>query len=134
MSGLSLHGNGRLFADFGDNNAWPGSVPAGQLLEAYAQYDRKGLIGRLGRQTFSSRLGFTGFDGAWLLLEQLPANLQLGGYVGLGLADGVALPITSAALNPFNEFQPSERQLVAAGQSELDHTRRRGEAGLPARG
>jgi hypothetical protein len=115
MSGLSLHGNGRLFADLGDNNAWPGSVPAGQLLEAYAQYDRKGLIGRLGRQTFSSRLGFTGFDGAWLLLERLPANLQLGGYVGLGLADGVALPITTAALNPFNEFQPSERQLVAGG-------------------
>ena len=35
--------------------------------------------------------------------------------MGLGLADGVALPVTSAALNPFNEFQPSERQLVAGG-------------------
>ena len=33
----------------------------------------------------------------------------------MGLADGVALPITSAALNPFNEFQPSERQLVTGG-------------------
>jgi hypothetical protein len=115
VSGLSVHGNGRLFADFGDRDAWPGGVPAGQLLEAYAQYDRRGLIGRLGRQTFSSRLGFTGFDGAWLLLERLPAGLQLGGYAGLGLAEGVALPITSAALNPLNEFQPNERQLVVGG-------------------
>jgi hypothetical protein len=115
VSGLSVHGSGRLFAELGERDAWPGGEPGGQLLEGFAQYDRRGLIGRLGRQTITSRLGFTGFDGAWLMLNRLPYGFQLGGYVGLGLAQGVALPVTSAALNPFDEFQPSMRQLVAGG-------------------
>lgn len=113
VSGLSLHAAGRLGLDFGGTDVWPGTEPALQLLEGYAEYAVPRATGRLGRQVVASRLGTTGFDGAGLTLRDTRRGLDLQGYVGWGLARGVALPVTSPALNPLDDFQPRRRQLVA---------------------
>lgn len=112
VRGLSLHANARLGLDLGDSDVWPGTNPATQLHEAYAEYATERFTGRLGRQTERGRLGYTGFDGGRATWRFLSAGLSASAYGGLGLARGTALPVTSSALNPLDEFQPRKRQLV----------------------
>lgn len=113
VRGLSVHAAGRLGVDLGTADVWPGTDPAVQLLEGYAEYAVARGTTRLGRQVVASRLGTTGFDGAGLVLRDTRRGLEAQGYLGWGLARGVALPVTSPALNPLDEFRPSRRQLVA---------------------
>lgn len=113
LPGLSVHAVGRLGVDLGDGAAWPGTEPAGQLLTGYAEYSVPRWTGRLGRQVIESRLGSVAFDGATLLARDARTGLELQGYAGWGLARGAALPVTSPALNPLDDFQPRRRQLVA---------------------
>lgn len=113
LPGLSIHATARVGGSLGNADAWPGTVPAGQLLEGYAQYAMDHGTLQLGRQTVTSRLGFIGFDGGELTLRGANGKLELAGYGGWGLAQGTALPISSLALNPLVDFQPAERQLVA---------------------
>lgn len=113
VSGLSVHAAARLGLDLGSADVWPGTDPALQLLEGYAEYARPLVTGRVGRQVVASRLGTTGFDGAGLELREPHRGLELQGYLGWGLARGTALPVTSPALNPLDDFQPRSRQLVA---------------------
>jgi hypothetical protein len=61
----------------------------------------------------TSRLGYEGFDGGRLLLRDAGSGLELDGYLGWGLTQGAALPVTSPALNPLDDFQPRQRQVVA---------------------
>lgn len=112
VAGLSLHASGRAGYQIGDAGAWPGLGPALQLLEAYADYSTPRWTARLGRQSMASRLGWSGFDGARLTLRNPASGLALGAYGGWGLARGVALPVTSPALNPLDDFQPRQRQRV----------------------
>lgn len=116
ISGLSLHATARAAVDLGSADVWPGTSPAMQLLEGYAQYAVPHLTARAGRQYTASRLGFQGFDGAWLTLRHRGLGLEFTGYGGWGLAHGVALPVTSPALNPLNDFQPRNRQLLTGAQ------------------
>ena len=113
LTGLSFHGSARVAADLGNADVWPGTDPSVQLLEAYAEYNTEPLIGRLGRQVYSSRLGFSGFDGARITLRDVKRGFDAVGYFGQGLARGTALPVTSPALNPLDDFQPHDRQIVA---------------------
>ena len=112
IPGLSVRAAGRLGVDLGTADVWPGTNPSVQLLEGYAEYAVPRATARLGRQTVSSRLGWTGFDGAGVTLRDRARGIELQGYGGWGLARGVALPVTSPALNPLDDFQPVERQLV----------------------
>lgn len=124
--GLSIHGTARLGADLSSDDAWPGTEPAAQLVEGYLQYAAERLTAKAGRLINYSRLGTTGFDGAnvtWRIPRQ---QINVGGYVGWGLARGVALPVTSPALNPLDDFQPQKRQILAG--VDADWTARRGEA------
>ena len=41
------------------------------------------------------------------------AGLEAEAYVGLGLARATALPVSSPALNPLDDFQPRSRQMLA---------------------
>jgi hypothetical protein len=116
LPGLSLRINTRVAADLGDAKVWPGTSPALQLLEGYADYTSEHLSGRLGRQVQLGRLGFTGFDGGKLSLRDAHRGFELDGYLGLGLARATALPVTSQALNPLDDFQPVRRQVVAGGR------------------
>ena len=111
--GVSVHATARLGLDLGGADLWPGTAPALQLVEGYAQYARSRFTTRLGRQLTGSRLGTTGFDGAQLTLRDARSGLEVGGYAGWGLDRGATLPVTSPALNPLDDFQPRRRQIVA---------------------
>jgi len=113
MRGLSVRAVGRLGADLGTADVWPGTDPAVQLFEGYAEYAVPRATARLGRQIVASRLGTMGFDGAGLVLRDATRGLELQGYLGWALARGTALPVTSPALNPLDDFQPRQRQLLA---------------------
>ena len=114
LPGLSIHVLARGGTDLGSAAvSWPSSTPAVQLLEGYAEYAQPRFLVRLGRQTQAAPIGFTGFDGASATGRDPHLGLEATGYLGWGLADAAALPVTSAALNPLDDFQPVERQLVA---------------------
>jgi hypothetical protein len=113
IAGLSVRGNARWGVDFGRDDLWPGTQPALQLLEGYAEYSTPSITGRLGRQHVTGRFGWTGFDGA-ALTGRLPRHgLELAVYGGWGLARSLDVPITSPSLNPLDEFQLPERHLTA---------------------
>lgn len=118
VRGLSLHANARLGVDLGASDVWPGTEPAVQVLEGYAQYATERITARLGRQVEQGRLGYYGYDGGRLAYRLPSAGLTAIGYGGFGLARGVALPVTSDVLNPLDEFQPRQRQLLVGGALE----------------
>jgi hypothetical protein len=119
MPGISLRANGRWATDLGDEGHWPGTEPELQVVEGYLEYARQGLTVRAGRQYLPSRLGAYGLDGARAALRDVLRGLELTGYLGWGLARGVALPVTDPALNPLREFQPRDRQVVAGLEAAL---------------
>lgn len=121
VRGLSLHANARLGVDLGSSDVWPGTEPAIELLEGYAQYATERITARLGRQVEQGRLGSYGYDGARLAYRLPSVGVTAIGYAGLGLARGVALPVTSDVLNPLDEFQPRQRQLLVGGALEWQH-------------
>lgn len=118
VRGLSLHANARLGLDLGASDVWPGTDPAVQLLEGYAEYASERVNGRLGRQVERSRLGYYGYDGARLAYRWPSVGLTAIGYTGFGLARAVAIPVTSDALNPLDDFQPRLRQYLAGAALE----------------
>ena len=115
VSGLSLRVNGRTSTDLGTDGDWPGTQPEVELVEGYLEYQRGGLNLRGGRQYHLGRLGSYGFDGGRLSYRPDRLGIEVMGYLGWGLARGVSLPVTDEALNPLNDFQPRDRQIVAGG-------------------
>jgi len=113
LPGLSARVSARAAGEMGNDHVWPGTSPQFQLLEGYLDYATPRITVRLGRQIVTSRLGYEGFDGGRLLLRDPAHGLELDGYLGWGLTQGVALPVTSPALNPLDDFQPRQRQIVA---------------------
>ena len=113
MRGLSVRVHTRLGVDLGRTDSWPGTEPAAQLLEAYAEYAGRAVTARAGRQLLVDRFGFSGFDGGKATARIGSTGVDVEGYAGLGLARATALPVTSPVLDPLDEFQPRRRQLVA---------------------
>jgi len=113
VPGLSVRAIGRTVGDLSSGDNWPGTDPRVQLLEGYAQYAVARWTAQVGRQTVATRFGLTGFDGGRLTLRDARRGLELTGYAGWGLWRGSALPVTSPALNPLDEFRPPERTIVA---------------------
>jgi hypothetical protein len=116
LPGLSLRGNARWGVDLGADDFWPGTRPAVQVVEGYAQYANEFVTGRLGRQQVTGRLGWQGFDGADLTLRAPTLGLDASAYAGWGLARGANVPINSPSLNPLDEYQLPRRAVVAGGQ------------------
>jgi hypothetical protein len=119
VEGLALHATGRLIGDLGRDKVWPGTVPSGQLIEGYLEYQRSVVVVRAGRQLVSSRLEPVGFDGGWVRARWDKASLDFTGYGGWGLGQEAAVPANSPALNPLDEWRPSDRQLVAGAEAAL---------------
>ncbi len=120
VPGVSVRMTGRLLTDLSSADAWPGTEPAVQLLEGYAEYAGAAVTVRGGRQLLSSRLGPAGFDGGRLVLRHQRTGLEAELYGGWSLARATALPITSPVLNPLDEYRPAARGLLlgaAAGWS-----------------
>lgn len=115
LPGLSARVSARAAGEVGNDHLWPGTSPRFQLLEGYLDYAIPHLTARVGRQVVTSRLGYEGFDGGRVLLRDPRHGLEVDGYLGWGLTQGVALPVTSPALNPLDDFQPRQRQIVAGG-------------------
>ena len=113
VPGLSVRGNARWGTDLSANDLWPGTSPAVQLLEGYAEYTKAELTGRLGRQHVTGRLGWTGIDGAALTLRSARRGLEVTGYGGWGLARAIDVPITSPSLNPLEDYQLPQRHVTA---------------------
>ena len=113
VRGLSAHATARVGYDLSSDGAWPGMEPAFQLITGYMEYAGERLTARAGRQVLASRLGTTGFDGGAVTWRMPKQRIDLTGYLGWGLARGVALPVTSPALNPLDDFQPQQRQIIA---------------------
>ena len=113
VRGLSIRLNGRGGFDLGDGEVWPGTEPNGQLIEGYAEYAHRLFTVSGGRQLLASRLGIVGFDGGKATLHPGRYGVQAEAYAGLGLARATAIPLTSPALNPLDEFQPRRRQILA---------------------
>jgi hypothetical protein len=118
VRGLSLRLNARVGVDLGTVDVWPGTDPAVQLMEGYLEYASDRVTWRLGRQVERGRLGFNGHDGVRLAYRFSSVGLTAIGYAGIGLARGTALPVTSDALNPLDDFQPRLRQLLAGAAVE----------------
>jgi hypothetical protein len=118
VRGLSLHANARFGTDLGNSDVWPGTDPALQLIEGYAEYAPGRINARLGRQIERGRLGYYGYDGGRLAYAVPKLGLTAIGYAGFGLARGSALPVTSDVLNPLQDFQPSLRQYLAGAALE----------------
>lgn len=121
VEGLSVHATGRLLADFGRDEVWPGTDPAVQLLEGYVAYERSFVRARAGRQLVSSRLEPMGFDGGWVRARWDDAALEFTAYGGWGLGQASALSVLSPALNPLDEWRPRDRQLVAGAEAAWLH-------------
>jgi hypothetical protein len=118
VRGLSLRANARVGMDLGNVDVWPGTDPAVQLVEGYLEYAGEHVTWRLGRQVERGRLGSYGHDGVRLAYRFSSVGLTAIGYAGIGLARGSALPVTSDALNPLDDFQPRMRQLLAGAAVE----------------
>jgi hypothetical protein len=116
VAGLSLHGLARLGTNLGDTDAWPGTDPAGQVLEAYAEYARRSVTAQAGRLQSLSRLGAVGLDGGRVTVRLPFAGMQAAAFGGYSLARASALPLTSPALNPLDDYQPRERFLLAGAE------------------
>lgn len=115
ITGLSVRANGRLGLDLDGDETWPGTEPAVQVTEAYAEYSRRQFTVRGGRQLLVHRLGYIGFDGGRGILRVGRSGVEVDAYAGLGLARATALTPTSPALDPLDEFQPQSRQILAGG-------------------
>ncbi len=113
VTGLSIRGNARWGVDLTGDEFWPGTQPALQLLEGYAEYQMPSITGRLGRQHVTGRFGWTGFDGAALTVRVPRRGLELTAYGGWGLARSLDVPMTSPSLNPLDDYQLPERHLTA---------------------
>ncbi len=112
VPGLRFSAKARLGTDLASADIWPGANPDLQLLEGFAEYSAGPVQAQLGRTHVVTRLGWTGFDGAKAEVQPLGRKLKILGYGGWGLARGVALPVSSAALDPLDEFQPRSRQII----------------------
>lgn len=117
VEGLSVRATGRLIADLGGDDVWPGTSPTAQLIEGLLEYRRSAVIARVGRQLLSSRLESMGFDGGWLRYRFDKASLDFIAYGGWGLGQAAIIAATSPALNPLDEWRPRNRQLVAGAEA-----------------
>lgn len=119
LPGLRARLNVRHATDLAEAAAWPGTEPDLQLVEGYLEYQRGTLTTQAGRQFLPSRLGAYGLDGARVAWQA--GSVDVVGYGGWGLARGALLPVTSPALNPLDDFQPRDRQLVAGLEVGVRH-------------
>jgi len=123
VTGLSVRMQARAASDLRSeaDGEWPGADPTVQLLEAYAELARPSFTARAGRQTEVGRLGFQGFDGGRVAFRQPDRGLEAVVFGGWGLARGIAVPVTSPALNPLDDFQPRDRQLLVGAGASWSH-------------
>ncbi len=122
VRGLSMRLSARSLGDLTGDRLWPGTSPTMRLIEGYAEFLHDGLTARAGRMLEQGRLastGSSGLDGLRATWQSQANRFEVGGYAGWGLARGTILPVTSPAVNPLVDYQPSERQVVVGALAGL---------------
>ncbi len=110
-AGLSAHLNFRMNANAGED-PFASTTPAFQFWEGYLSYEHDWFAVIAGRQTFSSRLGFAGFDGGRATVRYRKLGLEATGYAGLGLARSSSVGVNDPVTAPLGDFIPGERSLI----------------------
>ena len=120
VPGLSVRVNGRAGVDLGESEVWPGTEPAVQLLEAYAEYAIRRFTARAGRQLLANRLGIVGLRRRPRCSVRAGPGLEAEVYVGLGLRAGDGAPRLQLSAQPAGRLSAQSRQLVAGGAHRLE--------------
>lgn len=122
VKGLSVTGLLRGRSDLGSEFVWPRSDDAFDALLAYAELARDHFRVRLGRQRTVSGLGFSGYDGASVLVRPVEA-LRFEAYGGRSLARGVAEP-RNDALRSVEDFVLDQEVILvgAVGRARVRGT------------
>jgi hypothetical protein len=115
VPGLSARASARVVTDLANPDVWPATQPTLQLVEGYAEYARGLLMAQGGRLIETSRLGYTGFDGARVRVRPLGGKVSAAVYGGWALARGALLGVSDSLLNPLGEFRPSKRGVLFGG-------------------
>lgn len=95
----------------GQEGIWPRANDAFDLVLAFAEWNRRTVQVRAGRQWKVSGLGYYNYDGASVLVRPV-RGLQVEGYGGWSLARGLNEPRTSDALAAIESFAPNKRALI----------------------
>ena len=95
----------------GQEGIWPRADDTFDLVLAFAEWNRRKVRVRAGRQWKVSGLGYYNYDGASVLVRPV-RGLQIEGYGGWSLARGLNEPRTSDALAAIESFAPSKRALI----------------------
>ena len=122
VQGLSVRLSARLYGDLNGSDAWPGTSPPFNLLEGYVEYLRGNVTvqgGRLPERGRLASVGTSGLDGLRGEVRLDHDALVVGGYAGWGFARGTILTVTSPAVDPLADFQPSTRQIVVGATAGL---------------
>ncbi len=122
-AGLRAHVDVRWATDFREEETWPGTDPGGQLLEAYLEYAVPVVRARAGRLHEVTRFGFVGYDGGRVEVRWAKARLAASTYGGWSLARGTTVGVDDAALNPLDDYRPSERHTVIGGDLRVNTVR-----------
>lgn len=122
VEGLRFYVNSRWQTDFGGDEFWPQSNETVQLLNAYAELNRRHWRVRLGRDYKLSGLGFYGYDGGSLLLRATPLQARLELYGGWGLARGIPVPVTADIFDDLGVPEPDGRTYLFGVQGSARPT------------
>lgn len=109
----ALRARTHLDGDF----TWPRSEDHFDAIVAYAEYNRDLFRVRLGRQQILGGLGFTGFDGASVLVEP-GTRVALEAYGGRSLARALYEP-RNDALRGVEDFVPDRDAYLIGGFAEV---------------
>jgi hypothetical protein len=127
--GASARAELRFREALGDGRSlWPQARQRMDVLALYADLDRERLRARVGRQWYSSSLGFRNFDGALLEAQPLAAvaGLRVEGYAGWSLIQGLARDVTSEALAAVEDLAPDSRGILIGSAVRWRPSNRRG--------
>jgi hypothetical protein len=118
ITGLSATVALRARADLGGDFLWPRSDDAFDAMLAYAELNRARWRVRLGRQRTAGGLGFSGFDGASVLVEPI-ARTAVEAYGGRSLARGLYEP-RHEALRGIEDFVPDRNAYLVGAAAEAE--------------
>lgn len=127
--GMSARAELRFREAMGDGrNLWPQGRQHMDVLALYADMERDRVHARLGRQWYSSELGFRNFDGAFVEASPLPGvnGLKVEGYAGWSLLQGLVRGLTSDALAAVEDLPPDARGMLVGGSIRWRPGNRRG--------
>lgn len=113
--GVSVHAQLRgRSAMGGGRDLWPQANESFEALAAYVEVDRDRFRVRGGRQYLTSNLGYYNFDGG-ALLWRVASPLSAEVYGGWTLLQGLAVPVTDAAVAAVEDLAPEKRGELVGG-------------------